>query len=39
MMEHNMFGNTMWAGHWLWIISWHLRIGRQTRTKTKMSEH
>jgi hypothetical protein len=20
MMETNMFGNTMWAGHWLWML-------------------
>ncbi|WP_417501614.1 hypothetical protein [Marinobacter sp.] len=20
MMEGNMFGNTMWAGHWLWML-------------------
>lgn len=20
MIEHNMFGNTMWAGHWLWML-------------------
>ena len=20
MMEDNMFGNTMWAGHWLWML-------------------
>jgi len=19
-METNMFGNTMWAGHWLWML-------------------
>ncbi len=19
-MEGNMFGNTMWAGHWLWML-------------------
>ena len=20
MMVENMFGNTMWAGHWLWML-------------------
>jgi hypothetical protein len=20
MMDENMFGNTMWAGHWLWML-------------------
>ncbi|MCK7545985.1 hypothetical protein MLC59_17640 [Marinobacter bryozoorum] len=20
MMEGDMFGNTMWAGHWLWML-------------------
>jgi CDP-diglyceride synthetase len=20
MMGENMFGNTMWAGHWLWML-------------------
>ena len=20
MMDNNMFGNTMWAGHWLWML-------------------
>jgi len=19
-MDENMFGNTMWAGHWLWML-------------------
>ncbi len=20
MMDHDTFGNTMWAGHWLWML-------------------
>ena len=20
MMDNDMFGNTMWAGHWLWML-------------------
>lgn len=21
MMENNMFGSTMWTGHWLWMLA------------------
>lgn len=30
MMNNDMFGNTMWAGHWLWmlVIAIVVEIGR-----------
>ncbi len=33
MMDGDMFGNTMWAGHWLWMLV--IQSGSATHIKGK----